>query len=387
MKISILVVVSVFIVCLNAISINQQHHDISFKHHHHTSSESGSDSYDPNKSFTPGNILITDSMNAFHPDYLYEFDIKGHSVSNYTTWLESNDTVRCLPNDIAFLDGSTLLLLDSQQGVFYSTHKGNIKEIYNGMNSHSKTLGCDLQRINVDQVNQKIYITSANVNCDLNHTPGVFVYNTNGDYQYTILNSNFNMTLGISGDSNGDIWIPDVNEIFVYSPKSKSFKTYDPVPTKIAYNGITITANDHIYVSVPDTQQDMVIQIDTNGDLVRAIKLNGDTQQGRYSGLPGSLIVTDDYLMVEVPYASKKEIPGDSSASSSSSAEEQADDEDLYSSGSSSGKLKVDIVEIYNLNDGSFYSSFGGHSCKEKNILCIPYYGFALVPNKNIESY
>jgi len=378
--ITILILVCVVLGVTNAVNINPSKGLFS----------ESSDSYDPSKSFTPGNILITDSMNAYHPDYLYEFNLNGKSVSNYTTWLENNNTVRCLPNDIAFLDGSTLLLLDSQQGVFYSSHKGNVKDIFNGMNSHTKTLGCDLQRINVDQTNQKIYITSANVHCDLNHTPGVFVYNTNGDYQYTILNSNFNMTLGVSGDSQGNIWIPDVNEIFVYSPKSGSFKTFDPVPTKIAYNGITITANDQIYISVPDTQQDMVIQLDTDGTLVRAIKLNGETLEGRYSGLPGSLIVTDDYLIVEVPYASKKEIPGDSSSSSSSSSGDGDDDYDeqyYLGSGSSSSKLKVDIVEIYNLNDGSFYSSFGGHSCKDKNILCIPYYGFALIPNKNIESY
>eukprot|EP01132_Coremiostelium_polycephalum_P009898 gene9898-12141_t len=259
-----------------------------------------------------------------------------------------------VPKDIGFLDSSTLLILDTDEGIFYSSHKGNVKGLWNNLHTNNlPSLGCNLEKFNIDQSNKRIYIISTNSKCDNTFTPAIFVFDLNGKFKFEINNSNFNTTLGVAGDAKGNIWIVDVNEIFIFNVETSTFTTIDPVPTKIAYNGITVN-DDSMFVSVPNRgEHDLVIELDIDGNIQSTIELVGNTTGGVNSGIPGSLAIHKNTLVVEVPYASKTE-----------------------------GK-DVDIIQLYSIKDPSHYtfkSSWGGHSCKSKNILCIPFYGLVFVP-------
>ncbi|EGC34091.1 hypothetical protein DICPUDRAFT_153743 [Dictyostelium purpureum] len=351
-----------------------------FTHHHHDgdSSSDSADNSDSNgyPSFKSGDILITDPS-ALYPSTVFEFTTDGDSVYNYSTQLEKDPSTTCFPVDIGFLDDSTLLLLDGFQGIFYSSMDGKVKGIWNNLSPKTANLpGCSQSKLTVDNVNNLIYVASSNLNCDYNYVPGIFVLSMEGKLLYTLENSEFNTTTGIYGDSNGNIWITDINEIFIYNINQKTYKTIDPIgKDKIAYNGIIIENND-VYVSVPSYQGDMIVQLNLDGSLVRAIKMIGYFD-GTTSGYPSSLALTKNHIYVEVPYASKKEKPPGSSSSGSDS---DSSFEGYFEFELSSNSQKVDVVQAYELADGSFYKSWGGHSCKEENILCIPYRGFVIVP-------
>ncbi|EGG22650.1 hypothetical protein DFA_04780 [Cavenderia fasciculata] len=310
-----------------------------------------------NNTFGGGNLLLTDTLTA-NPEVLYEFTAKGVNVNNYTTWVQDNSTIRCVANDIAFLDDSTLLLLDEQQGLFYSSMKGNVKGIYNNMTTNQPgQLGCSLQRLFVDQTNQDIYITSTNVNCDLNYVVGVFVYDVNGKYKNTILNNKFNTTLGVAVDSKGTVWIPDVDVIFAIH-KDGSVDEYDPVKNKLAYNGIQVTTSNTMLIAVPATHQDLIIELDTKGRVLREIVMVGNTTAtGQESAIPCTIAInpSNGDIFVEAPYASKKE----------------------------GSKKEENVIQVYD-KKGNYKRSWGGHSCKDKNILCVPQYGMVFIPEQSL---
>ncbi|KAN0053004.1 hypothetical protein ACTA71_012485 [Dictyostelium dimigraforme] len=447
----IIVLTTIFIGFVSGVSIknfnnNKNLISINGKHHNDDSSSAESTS-----TFQSGNILLTDPT-SLNPNQFYEFTTSGDSVYNYTTFLSTNESERCVPVDMGFL-GSTLLLLDAHQGVYQANENGIVKGVWNNLKTNTKgKVGCGLSRLNVDQQNNKIYIASLNSNCDYSYEPAVFVYTVDGILDFIISNSEFNTTTGIAGDSDGNIWITDINVIYVYDKSGKLLKQFNPINEndRIAYNGITISQDgqDSIYVSVPSYQGDMIIQISKSGELIRSIKLIG-VFNGQVSGLPGSLALTKNHIYVEVPYASKKENPESSSSSESSSSEsssessgfstgtggssasgtsgtsgtsgsglstplsfggfgsfknikriqnddddDEDEDKDFYfenykqstgsdsatSDSASSHKAKPDIIQSYNLNDGSFNKAWGGHSCNPKNILCIPFSGFIVIP-------
>eukprot|EP01133_Synstelium_polycarpum_P012055 gene12055-14106_t len=304
-------------------------------------------------SFSTGNLLFT-NPNGHNPNQILEFTMDGDNVSNYTTWVQDEPTARCVANDLAFLNSSTLLLLDTEQGIFYSSHKGNVKGIWSGLKNNipGKT-GCDLQRFTVDQVNKKIYVISTNIKCDYSYIPGIFIYDLNGNYLSTLTYSGFNMTLGVTADSKGTIWVVDVHAIFVFH-KSGEIDTYDPVADKLAYNGILVTKDNTFYVSVPAPNSDLIIELDTKGNLLQTIKLIGDTlPDGSLSSIPGTMVIdpASGHIVVECPYASKTL------------------DKDAY------------VIQIYSTK-GNLKDSWGGHSCKSKNALCIPLHGLVVIPKQ-----
>ncbi|KAM9984693.1 hypothetical protein ACTFIY_009106 [Dictyostelium cf. discoideum] len=422
-----------FVGCVVSVSVNNNNKNlisIVGKHHKDDSSSSSTES---TSTFQSGNILLTDPT-SLNPNQFYEFTTSGDSIYNYTTFLSTNESERCVPVDMGFLE-STLLLLDAHQGVYQANQNGVVKGVWNNLKTNTKgKVGCGLSRLNVDQQNSKVYIASLNSNCDYSYEPAVFVYTTDGNLEFIISNPEFNTTTGIAGDSDGNIWITDINVIYVYDNSGKLLKQFNPINEndRIAYNGITISqdSQDSIYVSVPSYQGDMIIQISKSGELIRSIKLIG-IFNGQVSGLPGSLALTKNHIYVEVPYASKKENPPSSSESSSESSESESSSESSgFSTGSASGssgssgtsgtglssplsfggygsfkniqrngnddelyfgsdstsdsesshKAKPDIIQSYNLDDGSFDKAWGGHSCNPKNILCIPFSGFVIVP-------
>ncbi|KYQ89033.1 hypothetical protein DLAC_10257 [Tieghemostelium lacteum] len=306
------------------------------------------------KTFESGNLLITDPM-SFEPYFLFEFTTDGDNVFNYSMIAKNdNGTLNfIIPLDIGFLNSETLLILDGERGIYYSDTKGDIQGVWMDLATHNTPkMGCALEKLHIDLPNERIYVISRNAACDYNYQVGIFVYDLSGTHLQTLTNSGFNMTLGIAGDSKGNIWIPDVNEIFVYLYEEEKWQTFDPVIDRIAYNGILITDDDQIFVSVPSYEHDLVVQMDVYGSIKQHIQIVGNTtESGKSSGFPGSMVIIGDTLIVEVPYASKKEKPDDS-----------------------------DVIQFYNIDGGSLEYSFGGHSCKEKNILCIPFNGLVVIP-------
>ncbi|KAK5575284.1 hypothetical protein RB653_010541 [Dictyostelium firmibasis] len=428
-----IILTTIFIGCVVSVSV-KNYNEKSFisivGKHHNDDSDSSAES---TSTFQSGNILITDPT-SLNPNQFYEFSTSGQSIYNYTTFLSTNESERCVPVDMGFL-GSTLLLLDAHQGVYQANENGVVKGVWNNLKTNTQgKVGCGLSRLNVDQQNNKVYVASLNSNCDYSYIPAVFVYTVDGILDFIITNSEFNTTTGIAGDSDGNIWITDINVIYVYDKTGKLSKQFNPIKEsdRIAYNGITISQDgqDSIYVSVPSYQGDMIIQISKSGELIRSIKLIG-IFDGQVSGLPGSLALTSKHIFVEVPYASKKESPQSSSSESSDSSSDSSsessgyssgtgtsgsstsgtsgtsgfgfssplsfegfgnynnnnnnEDEDFFSDSSASDsttshKSKPDIIQSYNLDDGSFDKAWGGHSCNPKNILCIPFSGFVVVP-------
>ncbi|GAM27595.1 hypothetical protein SAMD00019534_107710 [Acytostelium subglobosum LB1] len=303
--------------------------------------------------FTSGNMLFTNPMGV-NPNQILEFTTDGVSVQNYTTFLQNDTTKRCLPYDIAFLNPSILLLMDPQQGIFYSSQKGNVKGIWANLATNSGHIGCDLQALTVDQVNKRVYVSSTNIKCDTSHIPGVFVYDLTGTYIQTLTNPAFNNVWDVAADSTGTIWVTDNDNIFLFHPDGTK-EAIDPVDNKLGYSGIQVTPDDTILVSVPAPGNDIIIVLDpSTKQIVQTIDLVGNTTQtGELSGLPGSMAIdpSTGRIVVEVPYASKAE-------------------------GSSPS---VDVVQFYSAK-GNLKSSFGGHSCKEANALCFPIRGMVFIP-------
>ncbi|EFA83361.1 hypothetical protein PPL_04154 [Heterostelium album PN500] len=309
-------------------------------------------------SFSSGNLLFT-NPNGYDPNMIIEVDLSGNLVHNYSTWLENEPSKRCVARDLAFLDSSTLLMLDSQQGIFYASSKGNVKGIWSNLATGTKgVLGCDLQRFSVDLNNKKIYVISTNINCDYSYIPGVFVYDISGTFQTLLTHEQFEFTWDVVGDESGDIWVTNTQNIFVFrAGGEKNVDIIDPIKNKLGYNGIQLSPSGTILVTVPAPVNDLLIEIDpTSATLSNTYPLVGNTTStGSLSGIPGSIVIdpnTND-IIIEVPWASKKE-----------------------------GK-DVDVVQIYS-KKGNLKSSFGGHSCKDTNLLCVPLFGMINLNNKQL---